>query len=538
MGIISGVVYPANGDRIKAENYNSILQAILAQVNGNLDDSNIASLSGTKITAGTIPFSALNTAAAASLAQGWNTLSVNPSAVGYLGNRSHILTFAGVDVTDRLAPGTRIRTTRTVAAPNQSTSLNGSTQFYSKTTPNGMTFTDDFVVSAWIKLSSYSAGDMNIVTRYNGTSGWKLTLSPTGQVYFLGVNGGAANQSYVASYQSVPLNKWVHITAQLDMSSFTASTTTSYVMFDGVDVPAFVQRGGTNPTALVQAGNLEIGSTNGGLLPFPGKIAQLAIYNNKVTQATIQASISQTLVGTETSLISAYSFNNTINDLNVTNANNLTASGSAVATNADSPYGTQASGLISTTLDYGIVQSATFSTNSTVIVQVPEGCTIPSSGGISSTSYSGLKAPYGFPVARRKWTIQATIMSTQAGSIAGLNTWVATQLRLSIPTGEWIRGYQVSIDQNSSVSGTRRYNVTLSDSAPINGTYTTELDVYIEIPGTTDGIGYPSRQSPYSTNTMAVNTFYITIRSATGVETYQVSAISNSSTIYAENAYL
>ena len=75
---------------------------------------------------------------------------------------------------------------------------------------------------------------------------------------------------------------------------------------------------------------------------------------------------------------------------------NLTASGSATATNADSPYGTQGSGLISSTLDYAIVQSATFSTNTTLTVQVPEGCTIPTSGGVSAVAYSAQRNPLWF----------------------------------------------------------------------------------------------------------------------------------------------
>jgi hypothetical protein len=40
-------------------------------------------------------------------------------------------------------------------------------------------------------------------------------------------------------------------------------------MIDGVNVPASVTRGGTNPTSLIQAGNLEIGSINGGTATFP-----------------------------------------------------------------------------------------------------------------------------------------------------------------------------------------------------------------------------------------------------------------------------
>ena len=369
--------------------------------------------------------------------QGWETGLPAPDTITYNGNRSYDLVFNSTDLTDTLSPGMRLRTTRTVTAPTQCTSLNGTTQYYSKSSPAGMTFTDDFVAGAWVKLSAYS-GDMSVVSRYNGTSGWDLSVvALTGQVQLAGFNAGGANFSVVKSYQSIPLNKWVHISAQLDMSAFTATTTTSYVMIDGVDVPSTVTRGGTNPTALVQAGNLEVGSRNAGTNFFPGKIAQVAIYNAKVTQANIRATISQGLSGSETSLISAYSFNNSINDLNTSNANNLTANGSAVATNADSPFGGQASGSISSTLDYAIIQKATFSTNTTLTVQVPEGCTIPTSGGVSAVSYSTQKAPYGFPAQRGKWELTSTnFTQLNTGSIAA-TAFSDMRKSINLPVGEW-----------------------------------------------------------------------------------------------------
>ena len=373
-------------------------------------------------------------------ADGWTVGLATPNTVTCNGNRSYDLVFNGTDLTGTLSPGMRLRTTRTVAAPTQCTSLNGSSQYYSKSSPTGMTFTDDFVVSAWVKLNSY--GNFAIASRFNGTNGWILNISSSGQPTLTGLNGGAVNQSSISSYQSIPLNKWVHIAAQLDMSAFTATTTTSYIMIDGVDVPAVVARGGTNPTALVQAGNLEIGTQSAANF-WNGKIAQVAIYNAKVTQATMRGYISQGLSGSETSLISAYSFNNSINDLNTSNANNLTANGSAVATNADSPFGTQVSGSISSTLDYAIIQKATFSTNTTLTVQVPEGCTIPTSGGVSATSYSTQKAPYGMPIQRGKWELVCAMgAQINTGSIAS-NAIYNLNESINLPVGEWSLSFAV-----------------------------------------------------------------------------------------------
>lgn len=389
------------------------------------------------------------TAVKSDLDSGWSTRYGDttfpaPDTVTANGNRSYDLVFNSVDLTSYISPGMRLRTTRTTTAPTQCTDLeSGSSQYYSKTSPAAMTFTDDFVVSAWIKLESYTGASQVIASRANGTQGWIFSIQSDGTVTLTGYNAALTNYSRVASYQSIPLGKWVHVAAQLDMSTFTATTTTSYIMFDGVNVPAAVSRAGTNPTALVQAGNLEIGSYNAGTSPFDGKIAQVAIYNAKVTQATILASMHQTLTGSETSLISAYSFNNTINDLNTTNANNLTANGSAVATATDSPFSVNSFGTATGTTDYAIVTKAVFSTNTTLTVQVPEGNTIPTSGGVSAVAYSPWKAPYGMPIDEGKWRVSTLLKSTNATtSNATYGAFLAAGYSLVVPVGSWQVGHR------------------------------------------------------------------------------------------------
>jgi len=391
----------------------------------------------------------------------WTAIGTAPNTVTYNGQRSYSLVFNGVNYTNILSPGQRLKTTRTVAAPTQCTSLNGTTQYWNKTSPNKLTFTNNFVVDAYVKLSSYAIGQ--IASRRDGTQGWHFGVLATGQIVLIGFNGSLSNYSQVISAQSIPLNKWVRVTAQLDMTNLTNDATNNYIMMDGVNVPGTASRGGTNPVSLVQAGNLEIGSVQGGTQPFPGKIAQVAIYNAKVTQANIILTHSQGLAGTETSLASAYSFNGVATDLNTTTPNDLTAQGSAVATNADSPFGTQASGLISSTLDYGIVQSAVFSTNTTVVVQVPEGCTIPTSGGVSAVSYSGLKTPYGFPSDENRWYLlcykKASI--TQAG--ATVSTWYNLgSTSILVPVGNWILGYSGLFQASNSGANSTEIYVTLS----------------------------------------------------------------------------
>lgn len=399
----------------------------------------------------------------------WRSLVATPNTITNNGNHSYSMVFNSVDLTSTLSPGMRLMTQRTVPAPTQCTSLNGTTQYWSKSSPSGMTFTDDFVAGAWIRLSSYPSSWGAIASMFDGTSGWSFDINNSGQLRLVGLNGGVGNNSSVLSSQSLPLNKWVYVTAQLDMSAFTATSTTSYVMFDGVDVPATVSRAGTNPTSLTQAGNLNIGAQTG-LLYFPGKIAQVFVSSAKIPQANIQTLYSQGLTSsliTSNNIISAYSFDGNANDLNTTNANNLTAAGSATATNADSPFGTQASGLISSTLDYAIIQAATFSTNTTLTVQVPEGCTIPTSGGVSAISYSSVKAPYGFPAQRGKWVLKRQTLSSNVVTVGSGGTYADTKIGLLVPVGAWAAHYSASYYSDVGGSTGREQTVTLSTSSTV-----------------------------------------------------------------------
>lgn len=301
------------------------------------------------------------------------------------------------DMSAVLSPGMRLRTTRTVPAPTRSAHLNGTSHYFTKTSPAGMTFTDDFSASAWVKLDKYD-GSLNqiIVSRYSTSGGgWRFEIDSTGYIRMLGLNGNGSNVSYVTSEQQIPLGRWTHVAAQLDMSAYSATPTTSYVMIDGVNVPSRVARSGTNPTSLTQAGDLSIGySTGGGTVNyFPGRIAQVAVFSTKVTQDTMRSYMSQSFTGSEPGLISAYSFDNSLADIKAATANNLTAQGGATANSADSPFGTQGDGSISSTLDYAIIHSVS---PSTIVAQTIDGNTIPTSGGIDSISYSTQEAPYNF----------------------------------------------------------------------------------------------------------------------------------------------
>ncbi len=413
---------------------------------------------------------------------GWTDLDVVPTVV-HNGNRSYDVTLPGVNLTTRLSEGMRLKFKRTVTAPVQSASLNGSSQYFEKSSPNKLTYADDFCAGSWVYLTDYSA--CTIISRYNGTSGWQLFIGSDGRVGLIGYNGGSGNFSEVKSLQSVPLNKWVYVSAQLDMSAFTATTTTSYIMFDGVDVPAVVARGGTNPTALVQAGNLQVGALNGTNF-FKGRLAQPWVSNAKITQATAKNFMNQTLSGTETSMASAFSLSGNANDLNTTTPNNLTAISSAGYV-SDSPFALGDDSMDTAgTIEYAIITSKpTYSTDTTFSVQVPSNCSLPTSGGMDTVYYSNLDTPFGFPRHKSKWAIESRYRLANSQSSPTTQVWYAIlSAQIAAKAGKWIGEMQGSTWGERASAGFIDPEVTLSTNGASSSSNTGNLPDFTNRTGT------------------------------------------------------
>ena len=463
-----------------------------------------------------------------SVSSGWTDLGYAPNTVTANGNRSYSLVFNSVDLTSTVSNGMRLKLPRTVTPPTQCTSLNGSNQYWNKTSGlTSISFTDDFVVSAWVKLSSYTAG--KVASRFNGTSGWQFGVESTGQLSIFGYSGSGANYTGITSYQSIPLNKWVHIAAQLDMSSSTMTGgTANYLMINGVDVLGVRSQGGTNPSSLIQAGNLEIGSANGGATPFPGKISQVALYSAKVTQATILASMNQTLTGSETSLVGAWKFNGNGNDSSA-NALNLTAQNSATATTTDSPMNAT---------EYGIIMANSFSTNTTLTVQVPEGYSLPTSGGIGLSSYSTQKTPYGFPGQKTKWAID-TLGLARLSVTPSASTWVNPGHQIYATAGEWrvfIEGYAIAAHAGVSYN-TAFITLSTANNSQTDKFLTTAIPAINSSTGEQAGTYY--REGNISLS--AATTYYLNVLTTNSSTTIYLgdSSIANVGTLIRfENAYL
>lgn len=465
---------------------------------------------------------------------GWSPLGATPSTITNNGNHSTDLTFTGVDLTPTISEGMRLRTTRTVPTQTQVTKLNGTTQYWNNTSPAGMTFTDDFVVTAKVKLSSYA--DAGIVSRYNGTSGWALFVNSSGQLNMVGYNGGAANYRLTICTQSLPLNKLVTVTAQLDMSSYpTLSSTTNYFMIDGVDVPATITQSGTNPNSLVQAGNLEIGSRNAAI-PFPGKIAQVAIFNSKVTQATMRSYENQSFLGTEPNLISAWKFDGNGNSIGT--SNNLTAQGGATATEPDSPFGNSGA---SADKEYAIVMSKPVYSggDTTMTVQTPEGCAIPTSGGISSVDYSSASVPFGFPRDVGKWEISSTFNQSLTSPSLATNVWQATVgLSLPIPVGAWSRGYKGFLQQNAGGVASSQAMAVFEAITPANTTFSYDTVTSTYDSGSQFQGGQVQAEAPTRLSSQTTYNIYTVYTQGTATVTTIFRGDLAPTKIFARNAYL
>jgi hypothetical protein len=351
------------------------------------------------------------------------------SSVTANGNRSYDITFAST-VASTLSSGMRLRTTRTVAAPTYMGGLmNGSSHYFTKTTPTSTlsTVTNNFTLHATIQPTSYVAGSICGRGDAGATNGFFIDLTASGQARIVAYNAGGANYRAVTTYQSVSLNKKTTITA-------TWQGGTAYkIYFDGVEVPSAVTTSGTAPTTSGTGGDFSIGrwGAYAGAY-FTGYISGVGVFDAVLSASTIKAMQGQALTGSETNCIGAWSLNNTAVNQQAPGTNDLTATGGVGYSNK-SPYGNDG---VSSTLDYALVMSVS---GSTVTCQTAEGCTIPTSGGVTSVAYSVQGNPYGWVSDKGRWSLQAVSRTSQStGTPAATTAYNAQGFTLSYPVGSWI----------------------------------------------------------------------------------------------------
>ena len=467
----------SSGTTISSSEVNDNFDTIYNDYNGNISAANLAdsAVSTAKIADGAVTAAKLATDI---VDTGWAALSGTHSvSTGYnAGNRSFTIA-TSADHTSTLSPGMRYKLTRGTTPSTQCADFeSGSSQYASKSSPSGITFTDDFTCEAWIKLESYTGSLQTIVGRRSTTQGWGFRLSAAGAPEIFGLNTTADIET---AYQSVPLNKWVHVAASMDMSGADGK-----IYIDGVLVPSLFTSGAAS--SLVQAGNLDIGdrSDNNGDL-FDGKISDVRVWSDIRTETEIQDNMYKALVGNETGLVGYWKLNGDFTD-ETSNSNDLTASGGIVATTADNPFNAT---------EYGVITAVSAST---VTVFCPEGYGIPNET-LTNPFYSTQSTPFGFPRDNGKWEL-----FFPSGSEAALGTGTSmvnsSNLYSTIPAGAWKLSYKFTADYarnggslvncqgaiGEAISDAGAYPETVSyfedrdNSAPFNGGGTLTGNAYRE----------------------------------------------------------
>ena len=444
--------------------------------------------------------------------QGWTNQTPAISAVVANGNRSYTLTHAS-SIASVVSPGMRRRFTRTVAANTyMGGAFNGSSHYFTKTTPSGTlgTVTNNFTIEAYVQPTSYASGAICARADATPNNQFYLSMEATGQIRVAVANGGAANVRYLDTYQSIPLNKKTHIAV-----SWTSGTVVMY--FDGVSVPVNAAvTGGTAPTTAGTGGDFSIGRRGGYAGQyFPGYISNVAVFDAVLSATTIKNHSTIKLLGSETNCIGAWALDNAATDQSSA-GNNLTATGGVGYTNI-SPFGNNG---VSSTLEYGLTMSVS-SDGLTEVVQCPEGCALPTTGGITASAYSSMANPYGWVSDKGRWVVATVGNTSEAVTISGINGWYGSNHKITVPIGTWELSYSGVVAQNSSVSGIRSAFYTLSNVS----TWTT-IGVMVsrlyQQPSATIVFGMVAKKSNISIDSQTAYTLYGGIDYATGSETWTV----------------
>lgn len=446
--------------------------------------------------------------------KGWitGTLPI-PNTITNNGSRSYDLVFNSVDLTTYISNGMRLRLISSVAANTKMAGpFNGSSHYFTKTSPTGAlsTVTNNFTLRGYHQPTAYGV-QYTIAARADSTpnNGIFLQMGSDGRVTFGVRNGGTANTRAVTTYQSLPLNEKTDITA-----SWASGTVVIY--FNGISVPvAAAVTGGTAPTTAGTGGDWSIGrhgAFNGEYST--GYTSNFAVFDAVLSAATVNQLATYKLIGNETNCIGSWSLDNTGVNQTVPGTNDLTATG-GVGYAAISPFGTQADGTSLGTTNYVVVMRTAFSTNTTLTVQVPEGNTIPTSGGISAVSYSSVKAPYGFPLWEKRWLIQYINNLQASHTTPTTNVWysltapaVQGSTFLTIPIGQWKYGYDLTAQFNGAASNV---NVSATLSTANNTQSDPTMTSYIESGSSVNIIAGPFYKLGYLNLTVAAP-YYLNTR--------------------------
>lgn len=460
----------------------------------------------------------------------WRSLIQVPTMVSSDGQRQHKLRYTGVDYSGIIPTGAKLKIPRTGTTPTTSMAfVAASSQYASKSSPTGITFTDDFTCEAWIYLDSYGSDYQGIISRRDGdVSGFSLALASNGQLEIASLNASAYR--LVNTYQSIPLGKWTHVAATVDLSG-----TTWITYIDGVVAPNFMSATSGAMTAIIQpAQPLALGYRKAGLQYFNGKIANARVWSTIRTAAEIRDNMNKENPASTTGLVAHFKGNGSWNDSS-SNANHLTAVGGAVNNSATHPY---------SATEYAIATKVEYTGGNTDVTVFTGSNCLPNET-LGATSYSTARAPYGFPADRKKWAVSTIFLSRVELTVApsannSLYTYQGDCARLTIPTGAWNAGYNVAIWATRTTGGALAFSLDLANNSTTSDPKSTLSSVLYSYDPTATSRELAvtmTKEAGVSLTTSTVH--YLNFRSRTaGMASAPLFADYQECRIYAECAYL
>ena len=342
---------------------------------------------------------------------GWQSVGSALTYSANNGSKEFAVTATG-NLTGLLSPGMKMQVTRSVTPPTQCAAFtSASSQYATKSSPSGITFTSAFTCEAWVYLLSYTGQAQAIISRTdNSTEGFGLHINSSGQLtaFYIGSSSVTSN----STYQSVPLNQWVHVAG---VYSSVSGKTLQGIYINGTAVPTF--NNSNSATTLTQGGNLSVGAFGAGISNtyFNGYISEARIWSAAQTAANIQARMAINCAGTESNLVALYQFNGAWTDA-TSNTNTLTAEAGASNTQTSNPYNA---------IEYANVRAISYSNPTTTItLYTGDAGTIPDQT-LDSPEYSTSREAYGLPEVLNSKILGQIIW---AGSVTTTATATGTQL--------------------------------------------------------------------------------------------------------------
>lgn len=303
---------------------------------------------------------------------GWQTLNF-PLVYSANNGAKEFQATSNNDLTGVLSPGMKLRVNRSITPQTQCMAfIQASSQYASKASPTGLSFTTAFTCEAWIKQAGYSGALQSIISRFDGTNGFLLYLGASGQLFCQVGSTTSAN-----TYESIRLNEWTHVAG-----TFSSGTFALYI--DGKSVA--MQSTGSS-TSLTQAGPLQIAALNSTDF-FSGSISEARVWSVAQTQSAIQSNMSINLIGNEANLVTCIPGSGSFTDI-TTNANTLTAQNSAIATQSSNPF--RAS-------EYATIRAISYSNPTTTITLFTPGGSLPNQT-LNNPAFSTDDHPFGLPEA-------------------------------------------------------------------------------------------------------------------------------------------